>query len=270
MKDIKKITVGCIGVGTMGGALVRAMTKCIDSKNIYVSSAHFEKAQSFAYEIGCNACEANKDVAAAADYLFLGVKPVHVTQVLSEIKPALKKGTVIISMAAGVTLEKLQTAAAGFSVIRIMPNMPALVGQAMTALCCSADVDAEDVEFATKLLDCAGKVEQINETLMDCVTGVSGSSPAFVFMFIEALADAAVRYGMPRKQAYIYASQTVKGSAEMVLENGGCPAALKDAVCSPAGTTIEGVAVLERQAFRSAVIEAVSAVCEKSKNLGKK
>lgn len=270
MKDLKKVTVGCIGIGTMGGALVRAMTKCVDVKNIFVSAAHFEKAQEFAKEIGCNACKLNKEVAVASDYLFLGVKPVYITQVLSEILPSLKKGTVIVSMAAGVTLEKLQTAATGFSVIRIMPNMPALVGQAMTALCCSADVDSEDVEVATKLLECAGKVEKINENLMDCVTGVSGSSPAFVFMFIEALADAAVRYGMPRKQAYIYASQTVKGSAAMALEDGRCPALLKDAVCSPAGTTIEGVAVLEKAAFRSSVIEAVGAVCEKSKNIGKK
>lgn len=270
MKDVKEITVGCIGVGTMGGALISSVCKIVDAKKIFVSSAHFEKAQGFAQKIGATACKTNKEVAAVADYLFLGVKPAYITQVLGEVKSSLKKNVVIISMAAGVTLEKLQTSAEGFSVIRIMPNMPALIGQAMTAMCFSDDVSADDVAIVNQLLECAGKVEKVGENLMDCVTGVSGSGPAFVFMFIEALADAAVRCGMPRNQAYIYAAQTVKGSASMALEDGRCPAALKDAVCSPAGTTIEGVVSLEKNGFRASVIEAVTSACEKSKSLAKK
>ncbi|QTQ13108.1 pyrroline-5-carboxylate reductase [Treponema parvum] len=270
MKDIANITIGCIGAGTMGSALLKAMTKIIRPEKIFVSSLNFENAKKFSDETGCTVCKTNAEVASFSDFLFLGVKPSVVFQVLNEIKSSLRNSSVIISMAAGIPLEKLQTAAEGFSVMRIMPNMSALVEQAITALCCSADVSADDIEVVTKLLECAGKVENVSESLMDCVTGVSGSSPAFVFMFIEALADAAVRYGMPRQQAYVYAAQTVKGAASMVLEDGRCPAALKDAVCSPAGTTIEGVACLEKNGFRSAVIEAVSVVCDKAKNLSKK
>lgn len=270
MKAFEELKIGCIGTGTMGGALISAMTKIVKPENIFVSSGHYENAKAFAEKNHCIACKTNSETAQEADILFLGVKPIYTTQVISEVKKSLKKDSVIVSMAAGVTLERLQSAAEGFSVIRIMPNMPALCGQAMTALCCTADVEEIEVSYVSKLLECAGKVEKVNENLMDCVTGVSGSGPAFVFMFIEALADAAVRCGMPRKQAYIYAAQTVKGSASMALEDGRCPATLKDAVCSPAGTTIEGVATLEKNNFRSAVIEAVTAACEKSKSLGKK
>jgi pyrroline-5-carboxylate reductase len=148
--------------------------------------------------------------------------------------------------------------------------MPAQIGEAMTALCCGPDVKESDLADVTALLECAGKVERVDEKLMDCVTAVSGSGPAFVFMFIEALADAAVRFGMPRSQAYVYAAQTVKGSAAMVLEDERCPGALKDAVCSPAGTTIEGVAALEKDGFRNAVFDAVKAAHDKSASMGKK
>lgn len=270
MKNFDELKIGCIGCGTMGGALITTMTKIVKSENIFVSSAHFENAQKFAQKINANACESNAEVAKKADILFLGVKPVYVSKVIEEVKSHLNQETVLVSMAAGVTLEKLENSAENFDVIRIMPNMPALCGRAMTALCCKDSVPTEKVKAVTKLLETAGKVENVAENLMDCVTGVSGSGPAFVFMFIEALADAAVRCGMPRKQAYIYAAQTVKGSATMVLEDGRCPAALKDAVCSPAGTTIEGVATLEKLNFRNSVIEAVTAACEKSKALGKK
>jgi pyrroline-5-carboxylate reductase len=154
--------------------------------------------------------------------------------------------------------------------IRIMPNTPAKICEGMTALCCGEDVCQERICEVTSLLEAAGKVEKVDEKLMDCVTAVSGSGPAYAFMFIEAMADAAVKFGMPRKQAYIYAAQTLKGAASMVLQEEQNPAALKDAVCSPAGTTIEAVAALEKYGFRNAVIEAVTAAHDKSVAMGKK
>ena len=153
-----------------------------------------------------------------------------------------------------------------------MPNLPATVNEGMIALCTKENICAEfkqDVEFVKEILSCAGKVEQVSEKLMDVVTAVSGSGPAYGFMFIEALADAAVLLGMPRNQAYIYASQTLKGAAQMVLETSEHPAKLKDAVCSPGGTTIQAVKSLEEKGFRSAVISAVESAYNKSIDLGK-
>ena len=150
-----------------------------------------------------------------------------------------------------------------------MPNVPAQIGQAMTALSCGTNISEEELSEIKTILEAAGKVEQVPEKLMDCVTAVSGSGPAFVFMFIEALADAAVKCGMPRSQAYIYAAQTVKGSAALVLQSGKHPAVLKDSVCSPGGTTIDGVAALEEKGMRNSVISAVVAAYNKSCGMGK-
>jgi len=264
-----EIKIGFIGCGIMGGALIRAFIQTVTPANICISAAHFGNAQTLAQETGCTACKTNAETAALADYVFLAVKPAYAVSVLSEIRTNLKKNATLISMAAGVPLEKLRTAAGRTAVIRIMPNLPALVGEAMTALCCGPEVNPEAVRTVTSLLNTAGKVEKIDEKLMDCVTAVSGSGPAYAFLFIEALADAAVRFGMPRQQAYIYASQTLKGAAEMCLKDGRCPAALKDAVCSPAGTTIEGVTTLEKTGFRTAIIEAATAAYNKSAAMAK-
>lgn len=265
----EEITVSCIGCGSMGGAIVRSICKKYNPKNVTVSAKHFEHAQAIAQETGCNAADTNAKAAAAAKYVFLAVKPMYVPEVMKEIGNSLRDDAVVISMAAGVPLLKLNNMVDAY-MVRIMPNMPAQIGEAMTALCCDDDMPADDLENVTALLECTGKVEKVDEKLMDCVTAVSGSGPAYAFMFVEALADAAVRFGMPRKQAYIYAAQTLKGSAAMVLEDGRCPGALKDAVCSPGGTTIEGVAALEKDGFRNAVIDAVSAAYEKSASMAKK
>lgn len=261
MADIK--TTGCIGCGSMGGAIVRAICRKYSAAAVLVSALHPEHAQKIAGETGCRAAEKNTEVASAAQYLFIAVKPQYVAGVMQEISGSIRKDAVIISMAAGISLENLRKLSP-VPVVRIMPNMPAQIGEAMTALCCGDDVPAGALADITELLQSAGKVEKVDEKLMDCVTAVSGSGPAYAFMFIEALADAAVRFGMPRKQAYIYAAQTLKGSAAMVLEDGRCPGALKDTVCSPAGTTIEGVAALEKAGFRAAVIDAVTAAYNKS------
>ncbi|MCR5723492.1 MAG: pyrroline-5-carboxylate reductase [Treponema sp.] len=270
-------TIACIGCGVMGGALMRAIASVVTAKNITVSAATAEEAKAFAASIGCNAAESNALAVKNAKIVFLAVKPAFVTTVLQEISGSLLPDATIVSMAAGLPIETLHKtlnsatpAGNTHSLVRIMPNMPAAVGEAMIALAANSSAHSYDVEAVKELLESAGKVEQVDEKLMDCVTAVSGSGPAFVFMFIEALADAAVRFGMPRKQAYIYAAQTVKGSASMMLETGRLPADLKDGVCSPAGTTIEGVAALERTGLRNSVIEAVTATYEKSVALGKK
>ena len=260
--------IGCIGTGAMGGAIMRAICKKYDVKNIKVTDKNVELGKAFANETGATFVSTNKEVL-DADYIFLAVKPQFLSDVFAEIAGCIPTNAVVISMAAGVKLEKLENWAPKARFVRMMPNVCAQIGQAMTAITFKENIKAEEAATVKEILSSAGKVEQVPEKLMDCVTAVSGSGPAFVFMFIEALADAAVRCGMPRSQAYTYAAQTVYGSAGMVLENGQHPAVLKDMVCSPAGTTIEGVAALEKNNFRNAVIEAVTAACDRSIALGK-
>ena len=260
--------ISCIGTGAMGGAIMRAVCKKNDVKDIKVTDKNTEMGKAFAAETGATFVETNKEVL-DADYIFLAVKPQFLGDVFAEIAGNISPKSVVISMAAGVKIEKLKNWAPKARFVRMMPNVCAMIGEAMTAVVADETVSAEEFKTAQEILSAAGKVEVVPEKLMDCVTAVSGSGPAFVFMFIEALADAAVRCGMPRTQAYTYAAQTVYGSAGMVLETGKNPAVLKDMVCSPAGTTIEGVAALEENGFRNAVIKAVTAACDRSIALGK-
>lgn len=260
--------ISCIGTGAMGGAIMRAVCKKYDVKDIKVTDKNAEMGKAFAKETGATFVSSNKDVL-DADYIFLAVKPQFLGDVFAEIAGDIPASAVVISMAAGVKIEKLQAWAPKARFVRMMPNVCAQIGQAMTAVTWNDNISEKESNDVKEILSAAGKVEQVPEKLMDCVTAVSGSGPAFVFMFIEALADAAVRCGMPRAQAYTYAAQTVYGSAGMVLESGKHPAVLKDMVCSPAGTTIEGVAALEKDGFRNAVIDAVTAAYEKSAALGK-
>lgn len=274
MKSISEIKIGCIGSGVMGGALMTAMAKIINPQNIFITDVDLGKAKFFADKNNMIMVETNVDVAKCVDYIFLAVKPAYVKSVLDEIKEYITDGKVIVSMAAGVTLKTLSEPFSDSGqkphIIRIMPNIPATVGEAMIALSPDANVTIEEANLAKELLGSAGKAEIVPEKLMDGVTAVSGSGPAYGFLFIEALADAAVRFGMPRAQAYIYAAQTLKGAATMALEDGRSISELKDAVCSPAGTTIEGVIALEKNGFRNAVIEAATAAFKKSVELGKK
>lgn len=283
MQDIKKIKIGCIGCGTMGGSIIKAIAnKYNNGSNIFLSAKHFEKAQKAASEINATALQSNLEVASKSEIIFIAVKPAFVKEVLKEIQPSFTEQKIVVSMAAGLNLNTLinsckesELSASDINikaphVIRIMPNLPATVGQAMTALCCNNEVLDDEIKTVSELLCAAGKVEQVTEKLMDGVTAVSGSGPAYAFMFIEALADAAVKFGMPRKQAYIYAAQTLKGAAAMALEDNRSISELKDAVCSPSGTTIEGVISLERHCFRGTIIEAATAAYNKSIDLGRK
>ena len=289
LESLKGKSVGCIGCGTMGGATVRAIASSVAEVRLFVSAGHFDKAESFVESLsdytsggGATACESNLELAQKCDIVFIAVKPAHVKEVIEEIRPAFAAQKVLVSMAAGVSIATLRDAVSGSKlsapegtivmpyIYRIMPNLPAVYGESMTALCAAKDNPEEHTRNVAALLATAGKVELIAEKLMDGVTAVSGSGPAYAFMFIEALADAAVKFGIPRKQAYAYAAQTLKGAAVMALEDERSISELKDAVCSPAGTTIEGVATLERRGFRGTVIEAATSAYNKSVELGKK
>lgn len=269
--SVKTKKVGIIGCGVMGSALITAIAKTVPGKNIILFDADGAKAAALAEKLGATAAADCTEAASAADYLLLAVKPNVISSVISDITTLVPENELplFVSIAAGVDIPRLKKLAlieARF--IRLMPNLPATVGEAMIALTCGDDIKEKEVADVKEMLSKAGAVEQVPESLMDCVTGVSGSGPAFGFMFIEALADAAVKLGMPRKQAYTYAAQTLKGAATMVLETGDHPAALKDAVCSPNGTTIAGVAALEECGFRNAVIKAAVAATDRSAELG--
>ncbi|MBQ9538121.1 MAG: pyrroline-5-carboxylate reductase [Treponema sp.] len=275
--------VGCIGCGTMGGAVVRAIASSHLDVQLFVSSGHYSRAESFVESLSdlssggrARSCESNLALAKSCDIIFIAVKPAFVKTVIEEIRPAFSGHKLLISMAAGVTLSSLREyASAGGNpacprLLRMMPNLPAVYGESMTALCYDKDAGEDEIGMAVSLLETAGKVELVSEKMMDGVTAVSGSGPAYAFMFIEALADAAVKFGIPRKQAYVYAAQTLKGAAVMALEDSRSISELKDAVCSPAGTTIEAVAALEKGGFRGLVIDAASAAYARSVELGRK
>ena len=221
--------ISCIGTGAMGGAIIRSICKKLDPKLITVTDKNTGMGQMFATDTGCNFVTSNIEVL-DSDYIFLAVKPQFLNDVFDEIADKIPPTAVVISMAAGIPLEKLRKYAPKARFVRMMPNVCAHIGEAMTAITYGSDISEKEANDVKMLLSCAGNVEYVNEKLMDCVTAVSGSGPAFVFMFIEAMADAAVQCGMPRSQAYTYASQTVYGSAGMVLKTNKHPAELKDMV----------------------------------------
>ncbi|MCR5196118.1 MAG: pyrroline-5-carboxylate reductase [Pseudobutyrivibrio sp.] len=262
--------IGFIGTGNMGSAMMGGMVKSgiVDAENVMASDIFQAVLDRVAEEFGVNTSTSNADVVNFADIIFLAVKPQYLPDAIEGIKNLDFTGKVVVSIAAGQSLEKL-TGLFGkeIKLIRVMPNTPALVGEGMSALSPNALVTDDECETVLKLFESFGEAEIVPEKLQDAVVGISGSSPAYVYMFIEALADGAVAEGMPRNQAYKFAAQAVLGSAKMVLETGEHPGALKDAVCSPGGTTIEAVASLEALGFRNAVIEAERVCIEKSRDL---
>lgn len=260
---------GVIGVGNMGGAIIRGcITGGFDPADITVCGHHPDQLKEMADKLGISVSASAESLTAASDIILIAVKPANMAEVLYDIEPAFTEKKILVSIAAGRTIESL-AASCGTArrIVRAMPNTPALVGSGMTALSRSEYVTDDDYRAVESIFSCIGLVQEVPEHLMDAVTGLSGSGPAYVYMFIEALADGGVLNGLPRKQAVELAAQTVLGSARMVLETGGHPGELKDAVCSPGGTTIEAVRELEACGFRSAVIEAVTAACEKSREL---
>lgn len=264
------MTVGFIGLGNMGKAIIGGMLEkgVVGKEDLIGSDKSESMCRAVAEQFGINAISDNVQVAKKADILFLAVKPQFFPQVIEEIKAHINENALIISIAAGKTIAYIEEQfGKKIKLVRCMPNTPALVLAGSTGVCHNELVSDEEMETVMTLLSSFGEAVQVTENLMDVVVGVSGSSPAYVFMFIEALADAAVAGGMPRNQAYRFAAQAVMGSAKMVLETGKHPGELKDQVCSPAGTTIAAVKVLEEKGFRAAVMDAVEACIETSKKL---
>lgn len=264
-----KYKVGFIGCGNMASAIIGGLKSNanIAANEIIAADALPEALEKAHKNLGIDTGD-NCTVAAGSDILFLSVKPQYYETVICEIRDILPKSQIIITIAPGKTLDWLSgQLGSDKKIIRTMPNTPALVGAGITGVCKNENVTDEEFNYAMTLLSSFGLAESIPENLMDVCVSVSGSSPAYVFMFIEAMADAAVADGMPRDKAYKFAAQAVLGSAKMVLETGKHPAELKDMVCSPGGTTIEAVRVLEEKGMRSAVFEAMKACTKKAKGL---
>ena len=263
---------GFIGTGNMGSALVRSAAKTLKPEQLLLTDSYAPVAEKLAAELSCKATDI-ETVAASATFLFLGVKPQVMAAMLSSIAPVLKNRTdrfVLVSMAAGVCIADIQKMAGGnYPVIRIMPNIPASVGGGVILFDTTEAVTEQEVEDFQAAMACAGLVDRLPEKLIDAGSALSGCGPAFVSLFVEALADGAVACGLPRAQALSYAAQTVAGTAKMLLESGQHPGALKDAVCSPGGSTIAGVAALEQGAFRASVMEAVASAYQRTLELGK-
>ncbi len=263
--------IGFIGLGNMATAMIGGMLQkgIAVPEDIIGSSKTETTAQKVKTKFRITTTTDNKTVAEQADILFLAVKPVFFPEVIAQIREVVAADTLVISIAAGRTLGYLREAfdRPELKLIRCMPNTPALVLEGCTGVCVGDNVTEEETEQVLTLLRSFGVASVVPERLMDVVVGVSGSSPAYVFMFIEAMADEAVAAGMPRKQAYEFAAQSVLGSARMVLETGKHPGELKDMVCSPGGTTIQAVKVLEEKGMRAAVMDAMDACIEKSRSM---
>ncbi len=264
--------IGFIGSGNMANAIVGGIINAnlVPSINVVCSDHSMAKLEDFHNRYGITIATSNSEVANKSDILILSVKPQFYPEVINEIKDQVKENTIIVSIAAGQKIETINKLfRKEVKIVRAMPNTPALVAEGMTALSPCPMVLPEELDLICNIFNSFGKCEVVSEKLMDVVTGLSGSSPAFIFMIIEAMADGAVLEGMPRDKAYKFAAQTVLGSAKMVLETGKHPAHLKDMVCSPGGTTIEGVSVLEEKGLRASMIKAVQAATKKSKDLSK-
>lgn len=259
--------VAFIGVGNMGSALAKAAAKSLGSGQVAVSNRTAEKGEILAREIGCQYFSSNCEAASWAEYIFLCVKPRQIKGVIEELHSVLT-GKALVSVAAGVTLAQLQQwAGAEVPVLRIMPNTPCEIGKGLTALAGGTAAKEEHFRAVEEILARSGMVERMEEEMIDPYNAIAGCGPAFVYPYIEALADGGVLVGLHRDEAVRYAAQMVMGAAAMVLETGKHPGQLKDAVCSPGGLTIEGVAELERHGLRAAAIDAVVAAWKKGKSL---
>lgn len=263
------IKCGYLGTGNMGSALAKAAVKAIGAGNVYVYNRTLQKAAALSEETGAH-LSTPSEICADCDFIFLGVKPQNMHELIGSILPYLRNRNsrfILVSMAAGLTIDDL-TAFTGdeYPVIRIMPNLPVRIGQGMTTFCSKRVTDSELSEFKT-VMSRSGILLEIDESKMDAASSVAGCGPAFAAMFMEALSDGGVRCGLSRNDALTMAAQMMLGTAQCMLEEKILPEEMKDAVCSPGGTTIEGVAVLEENGMRSAVIEAVYASTQKSKKL---
>jgi len=264
------MTYGFIGSGNMGGAIATAVCKAVNPQDVLLANRTMAKAEALAEKLGCRA-GSNED-AAMCDFVFLGVKPYFMRDMLAQLQSLLasRDGSfVLVTMAGGVSIASIQEMAGGkYPVIRIMPNTPSGVGAGMIQYCSDGVSDAQIQTFLTAVAP-AGRLDAVPENLIDAASCVSGCGPAWACQFAEALTDGGVACGLPRVKAQEFAAQMLLGTAQMILQSNQHPGALKDAVCSPGGSTIQGVRVLEEHGFRGAVMDAVIAAFEKTKEMGK-
>lgn len=262
--------IGFIGCGNMGKAMLGALVKSkeINVADILVSTKTKNSAENIEREFKVGTTLSNVEVAKTSDILFLAVKPYFFKDVIEEVRDVVKDDAIIISIAAGISISQIeQWFSKDIKVVRTMPNTPASVGEGMSAICPNKNTSSEELDYVGSLFSLFGKYEILDEKDFHAFIALCGSSPAYVFMFIEAMADAGVKLGIPRAKAYRLAEQSILGSAKLALESGKHPGELKDAVCSPGGTTIEAVLELEKNRFRSTVISAVEKCAEKSKSM---
>jgi len=265
------LRIGFLGAGKMASALAKGIVKAgvARPEDLIASDVMDAARASFAKDVGCKVSASNIEVAEAADVLLIAVKPDQVEDVLRELAGKLSSRHLILSIAAGVTIVRLAGALkSGARVIRVMPNTPALVGASASAFALGGSATSEDAALAQRIFSAVGVAFQVKESLLDAVTGLSGSGPAYAYAIIEALSDGGVAAGLPRDIATKLAAQTMLGAAKMVLETGQHPGALKDMVTSPGGTTIEGLHELEKGRLRGTLMNAVRAASDKSKKLG--
>ncbi|MBQ0038545.1 MAG: pyrroline-5-carboxylate reductase [Clostridiales bacterium] len=264
------MTYGFIGTGNMGGALARAAAQAVEPKSILLANRTVDKSVVLSEAIG--ACVAdNESVAKSCDCIFLGVKPQMMAGLLQSLQPILAardSQPLLISMAAGLNIADIQRMAGhDYPTIRIMPNTPCAIGEGLTLYACSDNVTPAQKEAFLHAMSCSGIMEPLDEHLIDVGSAVAGCGGAYVCLFLESLADGAVACGLPRDKARRYAAQMLKGNAQLALQSGEHTGAMKDAICSPGGTTIAGVRALEEGGFRAAVMNAVIAAYERTKEL---
>jgi pyrroline-5-carboxylate reductase len=264
--------IGFIGAGNMGGVLIRGLIQSgkVNKTEIIVSDANKDRLREITGDYGVKAAESNIGLVEKADIVVIGVKPYHADALLDEISAASRAGQIFISIIAGAPVAKFSSKLHSASgVVRVMPNTPASVLAGAAAVYAGPNVSREDLSRAAAIFGCTGKAVIIqNEALMDAVTGLSGSGPAYVFLAIEALADAGVQLGIPRGEASMLAAQTVYGAAKMLLETGKSPGELREMVTTPGGTTAAGLRMLEKGNFRSVIMDAVEAAARRSRELG--
>ena len=259
---------GFIGMGNMGSAMLSGAKETFGKENIIFHRNSREKMVEFSKKEEVDYCESNNEVVKKAKYIILAVKPQMFEKVAKEIAQDITKENVLISLAPGITISQMADMFKTNRIVRSMPNTPAMVGEGMTGVCYNKEIfSGDEIDNITKIFKSIGKMKVVEEKLINGVVCASGSSPAYVFMFMEALADSAVKCGLPRKDAYEFVAQTVLGSAKLMLETGKHPGELKDMVCSPAGTTIAGVEELEKNGFRKAIFAATDACFDKCVNI---
>ena len=265
------VKVGFIGAGNMGFAMIKGIinSKHINAKNVYVFDLDKEKLHVIKNEMKINVANSTEDIVENCDLIILAVKPNLVKSLLTDLKSKFDTNKILISVAVGIPIKTYEDIIGeDKKIIRTMPNLPAVVGEGMTLACCNSKVGEGEFEAVCKMFECMGEVEIIEERLLTEVTALTGSSPAYMFMILEAMADAAVLSGINRKLAYKLAAQAMLGSAKLFKESGLHPGELKDRVCSPSGSTIEAVTALEKNGLRYTIIEAMNRCTDKARDIG--